>query len=85
MMRLIEEMIADAALQSTGSTSVEWDGAEIDLDRLNRRRRQLGNILFGPNHHGDESRGDRGGPDVAIALPPRKDLVRVHVVSPGNH
>ncbi len=31
MMRLTEELIADAALSATGSTVVEWDGAEVDL------------------------------------------------------
>jgi lysyl-tRNA synthetase class 2 len=31
IMELLEEMIADAALQATGGTTVEWDGAEIDL------------------------------------------------------
>jgi len=31
IMRLLEEMIADAARESTGTTVVEWDGAVIDL------------------------------------------------------
>ena len=31
MMRLTEELIADAARNATGGTTVEWDGAKIDL------------------------------------------------------
>ena len=31
IMRLVEEMIADAARHSIGGTVVEWDGAEVDL------------------------------------------------------
>jgi lysyl-tRNA synthetase, class II len=31
MMNLTEELIADAARTATGSTIVEWDGAEVDL------------------------------------------------------
>jgi lysyl-tRNA synthetase class 2 len=31
MMRLTEELIADAARAATGSTVVEWDGVEVDL------------------------------------------------------
>jgi lysyl-tRNA synthetase, class II len=31
MMRLTEELIADAARAATGSTVVEWDGLEVDL------------------------------------------------------
>jgi lysyl-tRNA synthetase class 2 len=41
MMRLIEELIADAALQSTGSTTVEWDGAQIDLSPPFERRTMI--------------------------------------------
>ncbi|MCU1466257.1 MAG: lysyl-tRNA synthetase, class [Actinomycetia bacterium] len=41
MMRLIEEMIADAAVQATGSTTVEWDGAEIDLSPPFERRTMI--------------------------------------------
>jgi lysyl-tRNA synthetase class 2 len=41
MMRLIEEMIADAALQATGSTTVEWDGATIDLSPPFERRTMI--------------------------------------------
>jgi lysyl-tRNA synthetase class 2 len=41
MMRLIEEMIADAALRSTGSTTVEWDGAKIDLSPPFERRTMI--------------------------------------------
>jgi len=41
MMRLIEEMIADAALQATGSTTVEWDGAKVDLSPPFERRTMI--------------------------------------------
>jgi lysyl-tRNA synthetase class 2 len=41
MMRLIEEMIADAAQQATGGTTVEWDGAEIDLSPPFERRTMI--------------------------------------------
>ena len=41
MMRLIEEMIADAAVQATGSTTVEWDGAKIDLSPPFERRTMI--------------------------------------------
>jgi lysyl-tRNA synthetase class 2 len=37
MMRLTEELIADAAVAATGSTVVEWDGATIDLAPPYRR------------------------------------------------
>ena len=38
MMRLLEEMIADAARVATGGTVVEWDGAQIDLTPPFQRR-----------------------------------------------
>ncbi len=38
MMRLTEELIADAARASIGGTTVEWDGAEIDLTPPFERR-----------------------------------------------
>jgi lysyl-tRNA synthetase class II len=38
MMRLTEELIADAARASTGSTVVEWDGAPVDLTPPFERR-----------------------------------------------
>jgi lysyl-tRNA synthetase class 2 len=41
MMRLTEEMIAEAARQSTGSTTVEWDGAKIDLSPPFERRTMI--------------------------------------------
>jgi lysyl-tRNA synthetase len=37
MMRLTEELIADAAVAATGSTVVEWDGASIELAPPYRR------------------------------------------------
>ncbi len=37
MMRLTEELIADAAVAATGSTVVEWDGATIELAPPYRR------------------------------------------------
>ncbi len=37
MMRLTEELIADAAIAATGSTVVEWDGATIELAPPYRR------------------------------------------------
>jgi lysyl-tRNA synthetase class 2 len=41
MMRLLEEMIADAAQQATGGTVVEWDGARIDLTPPFARRTMI--------------------------------------------
>ena len=41
MMRLTEELIADAAPQATGGTTVEWDGAEIDLSPPFERRTMI--------------------------------------------
>jgi lysyl-tRNA synthetase class 2 len=38
MMRLTEELIADAARHATGGTTVEWDGAKIDLTPPFERR-----------------------------------------------
>jgi lysyl-tRNA synthetase class 2 len=38
MMRLTEELIADAARNSIGTTQVEWDGRTIDLEPPFRRR-----------------------------------------------
>ena len=38
MMRLTEELIADAARNATGGTTVEWDGAQIDLSPPFARR-----------------------------------------------
>jgi lysyl-tRNA synthetase class 2 len=38
MMRLTEELIADAARNSIGGTTVEWDGAEVDLTPPFQRR-----------------------------------------------
>src|SRR5260221_78220 len=41
MMRLTEELIADAARNATGGTTVEWDGAKIDLTPPFERRTML--------------------------------------------
>jgi len=41
MMRLTEELIADAARAATGATTVEWDGAKIDLEPPFERRTLL--------------------------------------------
>jgi lysyl-tRNA synthetase class 2 len=41
VMELLEEMIADAALQATGSTTVDWDGAEVDLTPPFARRTMI--------------------------------------------
>ncbi len=41
MMRLTEELIADAAMHATGGTTVEWDGAKIDLSPPFRRRTMI--------------------------------------------
>jgi lysyl-tRNA synthetase class 2 len=38
MMRLTEELIADAARHATGSTTVAWDGVEVDLEPPFARR-----------------------------------------------
>jgi lysyl-tRNA synthetase, class II len=38
MMRLTEELIADAARHATGGTTVEWDGAKVDLTPPFERR-----------------------------------------------
>jgi lysyl-tRNA synthetase, class II len=41
MMRLTEELIADAARNATGGTTVEWDGAKIDLAPPFERRTMI--------------------------------------------
>jgi lysyl-tRNA synthetase, class II len=41
IMELVEEMIADAAIQATGATLVEWDGAKIDLTPPFARRTMI--------------------------------------------
>lgn len=41
IMELVEEMIADAATQATGGTTVEWDGAKIDLTPPFARRTMI--------------------------------------------
>ena len=41
MMRLTEELIADAARNATGGTTVEWDGAKIDLTPPFERRTMI--------------------------------------------
>jgi lysyl-tRNA synthetase class 2 len=38
MMRLTEELIADAARHATGGTTVEWDGVKVDLEPPFARR-----------------------------------------------
>jgi lysyl-tRNA synthetase class 2 len=41
MMRLTEELIADAARTAVGTTQVEWDGRSIDLEPPFRRRTMI--------------------------------------------
>jgi lysyl-tRNA synthetase class 2 len=41
MMRLTEELIADAARNATGGTTVEWDGTKIDLTPPFERRTMI--------------------------------------------
>src|SRR5450631_1562304 len=61
---------------------------KINLDRLRDvRRLRVDSILFRLDHHRDQSRSRRHGRRtrvVAIALPPTKYLVRIHLVMPGN-
>jgi lysyl-tRNA synthetase class 2 len=39
MMRLTEELVADAARAATGGTTVEWDGGKVDLSPPFRRKK----------------------------------------------
>ena len=61
---------------------------KINLDHLrDGRRPRVDSILFRRDHHRDQLRNRRHGRRtrvVAIALPPTKYLVRIHVVMPGN-
>jgi lysyl-tRNA synthetase, class II len=62
MMRLTEELIADAARESIGTTTVEWDGAKIDLSPPFERRtlidlvREHAGVDVHPSHSVEELR-----------------------------